>query len=90
ALNTLLGEIDLFRSELDTRGLLAERLANVANTRFYERAVTYGSPTMFPETEESTLVLDDRGIRTLMARARRALPEGLVDEYVALHARDDD
>lgn len=90
ALNTLLGEIDLFRSELDARGLLAERLANVASTRFYERAVTYGSPTMFPETEESTLVLDDRGIRTLMARARRALPEGLIDEYVALHAPDDD
>lgn len=90
ALNTLLGEIDLFRSELDARGLLAERLANVASTRFYERAVTYGSPTMYPETEESTLVLDDRGIRTLMVRARRALPEGLIDEYVALHAPDDD
>jgi superfamily II DNA or RNA helicase len=90
ALNTLLGEIDLFRSELDARGLLAERLNNVASTRFYERAVTYGSPTMFPETEESTLVLDDRGIRTLMARARRALQEGLIDEYVALHALDDE
>lgn len=90
ALNTLLGEIDLFRAELDTRGLLAARIANVASTRFYERAVTYGSPTMFPETEESSLVLDDRGIRTLMARARRALPEGLIDEYVSLHAPDDD
>lgn len=89
-LNTLLGEIDLFRSELDARGLLTERLANVASTRFYERAVTYGSPTIFPETEESVLLLDDRGIRTLMSRARRVLPEGLIDEYVSLHAPDDD
>lgn len=90
ALNTLLGEIDLLRSELEARGVLNERLANVASTRFYERSVTYGSPTMFPETEESTLVLDDRGIRTLMSRARRVLPEGLIDEYVARHAPDND
>ncbi|MBG6100758.1 superfamily II DNA or RNA helicase [Micromonospora vinacea] len=90
-LNAFLGEIDTFRADLDAKGELADRVAKVANTRLYERSVTYGSPTMFPEGEtESDLALDDRGIRILMARARRALPEGLVDAYVERMAPNDD
>ncbi|KGN39274.1 type III restriction enzyme, res subunit [Knoellia subterranea KCTC 19937] len=90
-LHRLLGEIDALRADLDAEGRLEERLAAVANTNLYERAVTYGSPTILADVEQrSTLALDDRGLRILMGRARRALPEGLVDEYVKSKVPADD
>ena len=90
-LHRLLGEIDALRADLRAEGRLEERLEGVANTNLYERAVTYGSPTILAQVEQrSMLALDDRGLRILMGRARRALPEGLVDEYVKSKAPADE
>ncbi|BCW12863.1 hypothetical protein NtRootA2_41450 (plasmid) [Arthrobacter sp. NtRootA2] len=89
-LNALLGEMDTFRADLEAKGELEARLERVAKTSLYERSVTYGGPTLFPAMGSSQLTLDDRGVRILLGRARRALPEGLVDEYIARNAPDDD
>lgn len=90
-LHRLLGEIDALRADLEADGKLEERLTRVASTDFYERTVTYGSPTILADVEvRSTIALDDRGLRILMGRARRALPEGLVDEYVKSRSPSDE
>lgn len=91
ARNALVSEVEAFRANLEARGVLEARIAEVSTTRLFERAVTYGSTSEADNTRDTTIELDTRGISILMDRARRALPEGIANAYVdrvAIHDAD--
>ncbi|MFA3840730.1 DEAD/DEAH box helicase [Streptomyces aureus] len=82
AKNELLAVIETFRANLEARGGLESRINSVTNTQFFERTVSFGTPTVDPHESQTLIELDNRGIYMLMERAKRVLPEGLAMEYV--------
>ncbi|MGW1610928.1 DEAD/DEAH box helicase [Streptomyces sp. NPDC002285] len=82
AKNELLAVMDTFRANLEVRGELESRVNSVTNTQFFERTVSFGTPTANPHESQTLIELDNRGIYMLMERAKRLLPEGLAMEYV--------
>lgn len=91
ARNALIAVINNHRADLEVTGRLEELVDDVANTKLYERTVTFGAGEAEPErTVSSTLPLDARGIRLLLNRATSRLPEGLANDYINHIAPDDD
>lgn len=91
ARNALIAVINNHRADLEVTGRLEELVNDVANTKLYERTVTFGAGEEEPErTVSSTLALDARGIRLLLNRAASRLPEGLANDYINHIAPDDD
>jgi hypothetical protein len=90
AKNELLAVVETFRANLEARGDLEPRIESVTNTQFFERTVSFGTPTANPHESQTLIELDNRGIYMLMERAKRLLPEGLAMEYVGRLADADD
>ncbi|MGP3924749.1 DEAD/DEAH box helicase [Streptomyces sp. 8N616] len=90
AKNELLAVIETFRANLEARGELESRIGLVTNTQFFERTVSFGTPTVNPHESQTLIELDNRGIHMLMEKAKRLLPEGLAMEYVGRLADADE
>lgn len=86
----LLSVIDERRAVLEEAGELTERLRGAGVTRLFERTVGFADPTAISTDTSSELVLDARGVQTLMKRAEALLPQGLANAYVKRLAERND
>ncbi len=90
AVAELLAVIDARRYVLAESGELETMVHTAGRVRLRETTVSLAEPNGTPTETTSDLVLDARGVRILMNRAKAKLPQGLALDYVKRLAPSDD